>query len=511
MGKIYAQTEKEKKEKVILRIGVIAIVILFALMIIVNTITGKQNNIKLDYDSLKTIEDVLNYYECKYIYDKDSELEEFHIDIKTVFKYDLYTNDISNEDFFNNVINDIARITNYANFRMIDEEKDIDIKVVCQDYKIYAVYINDIENYFIFMNSQKDLEKYVEIEKIDFNIDSFEVQNLINNNWDSNINFGTRESIFEKYYEYFDEGIKTRTIDGKVYNIIFTNKYKGNVINGLFPGVDLTNVKLKLGTPQFEDDELNVIGYKGKQIYVFFTENEISIYRISNTESEEFFELADKLLNEDLDLLDFMNELTYLWPDYSDYDYNETSVFLSYPLKGIDVKIGYENTNAIILYNNITSNFANINKYLQNAEFISNLKIDNVFNAEKRRVEKEILLLSKCEEYLASLDKSELEIIGESLRYNTYAELDNNDRIYKLCFICKDGNNPNRELYDNVSSYIWIDSDNIMYSQTYFGIYKYNVNTGEKNIIVRGNESYNLKEFKNGVLKYDNTEIIIQY
>ena len=50
-----------------------------------------------------------------------------------------------------------------------------------------------------------------------------------------------------------------------------------------------------------------------------------------------------------------------------------------------------------------------------------------------------------------------------------------------------------------------------MYSQTYAGIYKYNVNTGEKNIIVRGNESYNLKEFENGVLKYDNTEIIIQY
>ena len=41
-------------------------------------------------------------------------------------------------------------------------------------------------------------------------------------------------------------------------------------------------------------------------------------------------ELADKFVAEELDLLEFMNELTYMWPDYSEYSYSSNSFFISF-------------------------------------------------------------------------------------------------------------------------------------------------------------------------------------
>ena len=511
MNKINAQTENEKKKAFLIKLFIILVVLLLSVIIVVGIINQNLNQKELDYGNLKTVEEVLNYYKCKFISENDSILEDFHKDIRLVFCKKLYDGDTSNEEFFNNVINDIARVTNYCDFRLIDEENDIEIKVICIDRKISNIIINDIENYFIYMDSQIDLKKYVEIKETEFQIESIEIQNLINNNWSSQFQFGTRESIFESYYEYFDEGISTRTISGKIYNIIFDKRYSKNVVNGIFPGVEIDAIERKLGEPTFEDEKLGLVGYKGKDIYVFFTNDEISIYRVSDASTDEFFELADKLLSEELDLLDFMNELTDLWPDYSDYDYDKSSVFLSYPLKGIDVQIGYENTNAIVLYNNINANMSNINRYIQNAEFVSRLRLDNVFEAEKRRVTEITNLSTKCDEYIENLEDDEKELIGESLRFETYAVLDVNDRIIKLCFVSKDGNNPNRELYDSISSFMWIDSDTIIYSQTGVGIYSYNVVTGRKISQIKGDESYNLKSFENGILKYDNSELIIQY
>ena len=66
----------------------------------------------------------------------------------------------------------------------------------------------------------------------------------INNNWKSDsVNFGTRESIFDQYYIYQDEGIKVRNISGKIFNIIFMSNYNQNVVEGIFPGVDFQTIE----------------------------------------------------------------------------------------------------------------------------------------------------------------------------------------------------------------------------------------------------------------------------
>lgn len=511
MDKIKAYDKTQKKKKNIIKMLFILIIIYIVLYTCLYVFSQKDEKNNISYEDIKTVEDVLNYYKCKYISEKESKIADFYSDIKLEFRYPLYEGEKNNEKFFNQVIEDVAKVLNYTSFRMLDDKNSIKIEVLCENRKILKIIINDREDYFIYMDSQLELKKYVELGNTDFLIESPEIQTLINNKWDSKTIFGTRESIFEGYNIYFEEGISTRAISGKIYNIVFNKKYSRNVVNGIFPGIDLKTIKTKLGNPTFEDEKLKIIGYKNNEIYIFFTEEEISVYRVSKEDTDDFFKLVDKFLGEELDLLDFMNELTYLWPDYEQYNYTTNSVFITYPLKGIDIKIGYEENDGIILYNNVNAEIVKLERYLENTEFIAKLGVDNVFEAEKRRWEKAKNLLEKCTNFIEEKDKEEQERIGRSFKFGLYADLDVNENIVKLCFISKDGNYPNRELNDNIYTYLWLNSDIFLYSQNQKGIYYYNVLTGEKNTLITGEENYEIKSFKDGILKYDNQEIVIQY
>lgn len=502
---------EKKFNKVIIIIVCILFIVFIILNAILNTLEEKEALENIAYEDISNVQEVLSYYKCKYISENESSLEEFYTDIRLVFRYTLYSGEDSNEEFYNNVINDLAEVLRYTSFRLIDGQNDIEIKVICENNEISQILINDIEDYFIYMDSKINLKKYEQIEPVELTINSQEILNLINNNWQNIVSFGTRETVFENYYEFFDEGIRTRTISGKIYNIVFTQKYSGSVVNDIFPGVDLHTVESKLGTPTFEDEENNIIGYKGKEIYVFFTKDQISVYRVSNDETDEFFKLVDKFLNDELELLEFMNQLTYLWPDYSEYIYDSDYVFLSYPLKGIDVKIGYENINGIILYNNANASINKIEKYLEHTEFIANLQVDNVFEAEKRRVQEFNSFSELGKNFLNEKTEEEQEKIGESFKFYLYTDLDKNGFITKINFISKDGSLPNRELSDNISDFLWLNDDILIYSQENVGIFYYNVINGQKNRLVTGNETFKLRSFNNGVLKYDNSELVIEY
>ena len=352
------------------------------------------------------------------------------------------------------------------------------------------------------------MKKYVEIKTTDFEITSGVIEECIRNNWNE-LNLGRRDSIFNEYYIYFDEGIKVKTINNKIYNVVFDKNYKGNVINSLFPGVELETVKNDLGTPTFEDEELEVFGYKRKDIYIFFSKDEISVYKNTDENADEFFDLADKFINEDLGLLEFMNELTYLWPDYDKYEYSSTSVFISYPLKGIEIKINYDDTNGILVYNNIKSSLSKVQRYLENTNFVARLQIDSVYESEKRRFKNNQRLNERCIEYGQTMEEDKLESIGQSFKYDIYADIDINGNIYSMKFISKDGNNPNRELNDSIDSYLWIDNDTFIYSKKGKGIYTYNLNDGTVRRIIEGTEDYELKNFKNRILNYDDKQILI--
>lgn len=502
----------KKNYKFILIVIFVMIFILFIGILSLKKIEKNIEQPEISYDSLSSIKDVIEYHKSKYISEKYSSENGYYLDVYVKFRVPLYNDDgESNETYFNNLLEDSARILYYNSFIMIDETREITIKVICDKTKIKNIIINDMEDYFIYMDSQNSMKKYKEIEITNFSISSEILQTCIDNNWKSDIYFGERDSIYNEYNIYFDEGIEVRIIDGKIYNIIFTEKYNGNIINNLFPGIDFQSVEANLGEPTFKDEKLNVIGYKGEKVYTFFTENEISIYRNSTIDSDDFFELADKFIAENMDLLEFMNELTYLWPDYSEYEYDSTSLFISYPLKGIEIAINSGDINGILVYNNNKSTLSKISRYLENTNFVGKLQIDSVFEAEKRRFEKENNLLSKCDEYMESLSEETKEILGESMDYKIFAKKDENGYIYEMNFISKYGDNPNRQLVDNMNYYLWLTNDYFLYSKSGKGIFFYNLKTGKVQRIITGDEEYKLKGYENGILKFDNEERQLQF
>lgn len=509
MPKVYEPGYKKRLTKY----GLIAAGILFLIIacVVLNVSLRKPENTEINIDSVDTVKEVLEYYRCKYISEEKSKMEDITLDINCVFIYPLFDGDVSNEDFFNKVIKDVARVLGYANYRMIDTTGDIEIVVYCKGSSVDRIVINGIEDYFIYMKSQIELRKYQRIPTTEFEVQSPEVQNLRENLWDSSVYLGERESIVNSYYQYFDEGYATRRISGKIYNIVFTKKYPGSVLNGLFPGTDFIDVKKTLGNPSFEDENLKVIGYKGRDIYVFFTENEISVYRVSTEKPGDFLTLTDKFVKGDYTLLEFMNQLTYLWPDYSEYTYSSNGAFISYPLKGVDVKVGRDADSGIILYNNFNAEVALMESYAKNTEFILRLRVDNVFEAEKRRIEAKNDMYESAKKYKNSLKEEDMKRIGESLVYDVcpvYVE----GEIQKLIFLSKNGDHPDRELSDNFYTFSWYGSDALIYSQQKHGIYLYNVNTGEKlTILTDDSKDFKIQGVDGNVLKYDKEEVIINY
>lgn len=497
------------------KVLIVLFVVIFVLLLISLGLSGLKEDkpSELKYGNFTTIKEVIEYYKSRYISENDNnEGNGYFFDVYLKFRFKPYNDDdTSNEEYYNDLINDAAKVMQYYSFQLIDEEQEIVVKVKCYNNKIEKILINDIEDYFIYMDSQISMKQYIELPVTEFSVSSPVLQTCIDNNWNGNINFGTRESIFEGYYLYTDEGLKVRTIQNKIYNIIFTKKYTDKVVNNLGVGIKLKDIEDVLGDATFKDEKLGVIGYKGERFYVFFTETEISIYRVYDGDVDEFFDLADKLINEKLDLLGFMNELTYMWPDYSEYNYSADGFFVAYPLKGIEISLKSSDISGILVYNSIKSTMSKIQPYLDDTNFVARLQIDSVFEAEKRRVDNELSHEEKINEFQNSLSDEEKQIIGKSIRYKFYPVRDEYGLIYGIKFIGSSDDRPNRELNDGITSYLWLASDMFIYSKAGEGIFAYNLSDGRVQRLIEGSHDFVLKGFNDGILKYDNSEVPIQY
>lgn len=507
---------ENQKKFIVLTIIAILVIILIFLIISIIYIRNNNGNYVIDVSTGYTsIQQVVEANGCKYKKDSFSEKREYPIEIELGFRYDLYTDDESHEEFYMKLINDVVKFVRFTNVKMIDEEKDITIEIVCEDETISNIIINGIEDYFIYTDSKISISKYQEIKPVSLNATADVLKLLIENHWSSNIDCGTRDSIFKNYFIFFDEGIQYRKIGSNIYNIIFTENYDGDVINNVSAGESINSVKSKLGSPSFEDEELGIIGYKGNDVYAFFTGSEISIYKKGNYDYSDFWNLINNFVgeNSDMSFKEFMNELTYIWPDYSEYQYDSDYMFISYPNKGIDVKLNYDNESGIIVYNNISENLSRVERYLENTEFLSKLQIDNVFEAEKRRVQEVNSLNDMCDEFIKSLKEESKEELtcGESHLFEFYMDLDGNNFAITTYFVSRNGEYPNRELNEPMNSYVWINDNYFVYGIYHKGIYCYNVLDGGKQTLIEGTENFFINSFEDNVIYYDNEELPISF
>lgn len=490
-----------KHAKILIVVTILAFILL-GLMIVSSfqSLIPESGRANLEYIKAKkfqTIIELLEYYECEFVTLERSAEKDYVLELHAKVKVLPYEGLVSNEDYYMVFLNDLALFYDYDNFVLVDDEKELKIKVMCENQAISKITVNGIEDYFNKKKEELRNSEYEEIPITEITINSQYILDAMNNDWSAETNFGTKESIFGGYDIYFDEGIEVRKIQGKVYNIIFKNNYKQPIVNGLTVDDALTDVRKRLGKPAFEDNENDIIGYKGKDIYIFFSEEEVSVYRKETTDVTEVIALIDKFKSSELDLLGFMNELTYTWPDYNEYIYTASSVYISYPLKGFEIKINYENDRGFYFYNNFNLAQEKILKYLDSEDYKALLKKDSIFIAETRR-------LNKLESLKLAAEKMPENILNSSVYDVVFERFE--DDIVKVSFISKDGSVPNRELNDSIDTYGWVSDNHFVFSKMAKGIYCVNMITGKVQEILSGNYKFNITKSEQGYIAYDDKE-----
>jgi len=394
----------------------ITLLILILLLIILSIIVGDKI-IKTEentpfYSTIEEMPDVetmINQMYGKYIRTEDSTEKDFYKDVYVDLKYGLYDGEEDKKHFFYTLAGNVAQMMSFYNVRIIDEEKQIEVRAVCdyENQRILACYINGDSNFYGHYESQKVLANYKKTAITNLNIESEEINSLLQNNWNKEIlNLGESSVNFNDYLQYINEGINIYEIDEKVFNIVFDTNYKHNVLNGIKVGEDFEKVKQALGEPTFVSEyEDRYIGYKGSDIYVFFNKDEISIYPIEENLVDKDIATLVKEYEEHKSIKKLISSATDIWENYEEYNYTENVVDLSYPLQGVKFQFGVEDNHGIIIYNNYAGKV--LDKYTQEElskmeieipSYIYFVETDSVNEYENARNETRYVLESEDEE-----------------------------------------------------------------------------------------------------------------
>lgn len=353
---------------------ILLVIFIVLLMVIGSRKMNSQNTpVYSTIEEMPNVETLINQMYGKYIKMEDSQNEKYYKDIYVDLKYGLYEGEESKKNFYNSLITTVAQKMNYDNVRIIDEDKQIELRIVCdkENGQLIGSYINGDTNFYGHYESQKTLANYQKMKITELNIESVEINTLIQNGWDKNkLTIGEPENQVNEYIEYADFGINIYEIDEKVFNLIFDDRYEGTVINGTKVGDTFDTIISKLGTPTFGSADDLYIGYKGTDLYVFFNENQISIYPVEK-EVKSISELIEKY-EKDSSIKKLVSGATDIWENYEEYYYNEYVVNLSYPLEGIKFQFGVTENHGIIIYNNFIGEI--IENYTQ--EELSKMEIE---------------------------------------------------------------------------------------------------------------------------------------
>ena len=379
-----------KKKSII----VISIIIIFLLAITISIKSIKQEKTK------NTLKKIAEYYECEFVKEKNA--NEKGYSKKIFWIYDVPPVDaddgIQYKEQYETVLKAIAAQIK-ENFILIDNKHSIEIRVKYNPENNKISYLINNDNNFFQNEANKQIAK-LQKEKptTTINIISTELQHTIENEWSrkkSENTYGNKIKS-ESNYDVYSNGIKVKTINSKIYNLIFVKEYKGNVFENITAGMSNETIRSILGEPTYENTEADLlIGYKTEKFYVFFSNGQISIYPVESfdeNKNKQFAEIISEYINNTSIYKETLQKITQLYPDYSEYIQQKDNIELKYPLKGFEIKMGNNEESGIYIYSNynglITPNIKKEdfqvktlnNVYLVNSNFIFEEELARINN-----------------------------------------------------------------------------------------------------------------------------------
>ena len=492
------RTDLNQKLKIVF---IVLLVVLIAIM--VGSVIYYRST--LDQSGPSDIGNALSYYECTLIKVEKSKEDGFSKDIYAKLKRPpVEENGYSNKEEYENIIKDVSYVVQ-GNYRLIDDEKGITIRVVYDEVALTSTYtINGDHNYFT--NQQALIQKAkLEVSLTNLTVDSRELQSLMNSEWiRRNTNdLGTVDTSALSYDNYFDEGYRIKTHGIYVYNIDFTHQYKGKVVNNISTNMTNDAVKGILGEPTFNLRNGLIIGYKSNDIYAFFVNGEISIYKVNKLDEDKNNQFADLVeeLNKNGDVTSFYNKLTQLYPNPESTIENEDEVFASYPEYGFSVTFG-KYTNTITIYRNYLGKITPDSSVEDLIEGDVPINISTQFNED---------LIFETEKVRYGVDIGyrgafvrEIKDLNVSVLTEKYAVISEKDTNTVNFFSTKSTNLDSSITYIRGMKVLNYSDTTFIYNIPNKGIYYYNAENATTTTIIEGEYEFSLEKIENNTLYYDN-------
>ena len=314
--------------------------------------TGKTND-----KQPKTIKEIIEDSGSAYI-SRSGTVEDIVI---VNFKYNLFDeNGKSKKSYFYNIIEQIEEIEDRS-FWLKDLDKRIDIYDVydptTQEFKLT---INKLENYYDVV----DGDTYIALDKAESRkLDELIVTNslILKVGQNSSIYARTVLGDIEKrvdlgngYYSCEDGTILARLQGQSALNILFKPGYEAEEIAyGVKVGTPLETILEKYPKPSFGSLREGYLGYITKYAYVFFYDDEVSVYPYMYKENTYF----DKYISDYCNSNNFeklVSDFTTEWTSYFEKDFDlETKDFvISFPVRGIKLDIKNGDSRGITIYKN---------------------------------------------------------------------------------------------------------------------------------------------------------------
>lgn len=275
------------------------------------------------------------------------------------FKVDLYDKDgRSQKSYFYDLIEELIPAVNES-FYLTDQTKKIDIYVYYDPATdTYKITINNIEDFYEVTEG----EDYVNVEaseivaQSDFAMTNSLFMNLATRNmYYSNTIFAdqNRVEMENGYYSYNDGAYFARLGGGRLLSAVLTKQYTEDIALNTKVGTPLSEIDEHFSNRAFGSVKDGYLGYRTNSYYVFFYDDQVSIYEYMYKKNDYF----DKYLKEYCEsgnleklYLDFTTE----WSSYFEKEYDPDSgrLKITFPTRGIDIDIVGNDSRGIKIYSN---------------------------------------------------------------------------------------------------------------------------------------------------------------